>query len=106
MTTRMFEKRFQHLQSHYAISLQKEIAVLETSLRDFLNEESVEGCLRFWTIVHNISGTAGSYGFHDFAKVLREIELLIEPFKNVGTLPQSVREMVVLLFEDARKLIA
>ena len=106
MASRALEERLEQLRESYRARLGEKLDALDATLRRALQDASAASTDELWAVAHNLAGTAGSYGFKDLAKAVREMEDMVAPFRGGESLPKSVGEGLVLLMSDARRLAA
>lgn len=104
MASRALEERLEQLRVSYSARLGEKLDALDATLRRALQDGTPAACEELWAVAHNLAGTAGSYGFKQLARAVREMENIVAPFRTGEGLPKSVGEGLVLLMADARRL--
>jgi len=90
-----FQSKFKLLKQEYIDKLPQMISELSIAINDFLQDPTEESIKKAYTVVHNLSGSSGLYGYSDISKKSKEFDKIIKPFLEKTELPTE--ENIILV---------
>lgn len=100
-----FTSRFQALQEKYARHLEDRLATIEEALNTcFFTSESRKPWLKLRSNLHDIAGSAASYGYSSLTRTARALEeLVVSVIGSGGTLQDEQHQQMSLLLEALKE---
>ncbi|MDD3013932.1 MAG: hypothetical protein PHC34_09550 [Candidatus Gastranaerophilales bacterium] len=82
-----FQSKFELLKQGYIDKLPQLINELSITVNQFLQNPTEEAVKKAYTVVHNLSGSSGLYGYSDISVKSKEFDKVIKPFLEKEELP-------------------